>query len=245
MVAQALGSHHDFTVVGEAGDLETALALSRANPPDVIVVDLGLAHAAGSGVLTDLGAAAPGALVVTYDGTRGSDRARTPRRVGACIDSDGDVRDVGELVDFLEQVAIRIPRIATMRCGPGTREVALSRRFVVDHCVEWGRPGVAENAAIVVSELVTNALVHARAACELTVGLRGDVLRIEVADHVRRRPVAPDVALDCEHGRGLLLVSLLCTAWGSEPRDDGKSVWAELRAAPYGTPSAERIDALG
>lgn len=246
-LVEALGSRHDVTVVGEAGDHETAISLSRAHEPDLIVLDQQSADAAGSDLLSDLRAAAPGALVVVYGGTRGTDRTGTARRADAHTDAGGDARDVGDLGDFLDQVKSRIPRIATMRCGPDAREVALSRRFVVDHCVEWRRQGVAESAAIVVSELVTNALVHVRAACELTLELRGDVLRIEVADHARLEPAVQDATLNREHGRGLLLVSLLCTAWGSEPRDDGKSVWAELHAAPSGTgtPGAERVEALG
>ncbi len=225
----ALESRGDFTVGGEAEDGETAIGLARQLQPDLIVIDLGLPDLKGHDVLKGLRDAAPDALVVVYSGSHTPDRAAITRTVEAYVDKS---QDVEYLVDLLDEIGNRIPRVASMRLGPDARDVALARRFVADRCVEWGRSSIAYDAAVVVSELVSNALVHVQSSCEVTVGLRGDVLRVDVVDHGGGMPDLRNATPRDEHGRGLLLVSMLCTAWGSEPRDDGKSVWAELAAEP-------------
>lgn len=229
VLAQALELRGNFTVVAQAGDGETAITLAREHQPDLIVLDLGLPDLKGRDLLKGLRAAAPDALVVVYSGSHTPDRAAITRSVEAYVEK---TQDIDYLVDLLDEIGDRIPRHATMRLGPDARDVALARRFVADRCVEWDRPSIAYDAAVVVSELVSNALVHVQSSCELTVGLRGDVLRIDVVDHGGGMPDLQNATPHDEHGRGLLLVSMLCTAWGSEPRDDGKSVWAELHAEP-------------
>lgn len=229
VLRQALELRGNFTVVGETGDGTTAIALAREHEPDLILLDLGLPGLAGRDLLTELRAAAPDALVVVSSGSHTPDRPSIRRRVEAYVDR---TQDIGYVVDLLDEIGNRIPRSATMPLGPDAREVGLARRFVLDRCVEWGRSAIADDAAVVASELVANAMVHVQSSCQLTLGLRGEVLRIEVVDHGGGMPDLHDATADDEHGRGLLVVSILCTAWGSEPRDDGKSVWAELRAEP-------------
>jgi CheY-like chemotaxis protein len=227
VLAHALRLRPGFVIVGESGDGATAVCLAGELQPDLIVLDLGLPDIAGRQVLTRLRAAAPGALVVALRGL-GTSRGRlAAHRVKGFGEETDDLRYV---VGLLEEMGSRIPRSATIRLRPDRREVAQARRFVVERCFEWGRSSIADDAAIVVSELVANALVHVRSACELTVGLRGDVLRIDVADHGCGMPDVQHATSEDDHGRGLLLVSILCAAWGTEPHDGGKSVWAELRA---------------
>jgi anti-sigma regulatory factor (Ser/Thr protein kinase) len=107
--------------------------------------------------------------------------------------------------------------------------VAVARRFVTDRCRRWGCGDVVDDAELVVSELVTNALVHAGTRCELRIGLSGTALRVQVTDGAGGVPDPQAVTGGDEHGRGLLLVSLLCAAWGTEPlASGGKVVWAEM-----------------
>jgi len=227
VLGRALASRGNYTVVGEARDGRTAIELAQAAQPDLIVLDLALPDLAGHDVLTGLRDAAPDALVVVCSGSHTVDRLARHPSVEAYIDK---TQDIDYVVDLIDEIGDRVARSATMSLGPDAREVALARSFAADRCTEWGRAAVAGDASVVVSELVANALVHVQSSCELTLGLRADVLRIDVADHGGGMPDVRDVTVDDEHGRGLLLVSILCTAWGSEPRDDGKSVWAELLA---------------
>ncbi|MEE4544112.1 ATP-binding protein [Streptomyces sp. V4-01] len=104
----------------------------------------------------------------------------------------------------------------------------------------WGLAAeLWDDAGLVVTELFTNAIRHTDSE-KVTVALQdlGAVVRLEVADQGRGTGVpVPCVAeADEEGGRGLLLVSVLALAWGSEPAEDGtgRVVWAEL--ASHRTP---------
>ncbi|MET9354686.1 ATP-binding protein [Streptomyces sp. NPDC006617] len=115
---------------------------------------------------------------------------------------------------------------------PTQRGVPLARRRAARLVAEWGQPRLAGDAALVVSELMTNALLHGSLRERLirvhvTLGHR--ILRVEVSDPrgerlPRPRPVAD---ADEQFGRGLLLVEALATRWGWEPRSVGKTVFAE------------------
>ncbi|GAA2112357.1 ATP-binding protein [Streptomyces synnematoformans] len=107
------------------------------------------------------------------------------------------------------------------------RCVALARSQVRKAVAGWGLAGVEERAVLVVSELVTNAVVHARVRGRevLTrfVRLDGGV-RIEVHDASDVRPVPR--APDGSGGFGLLLVEEFADRWGVAERAIGKIVWA-------------------
>ncbi|HEU4543166.1 MAG TPA: ATP-binding protein [Jiangellaceae bacterium] len=85
-------------------------------------------------------------------------------------------------------------------------------------------------AELLVSELVTNALVHALPPLELRVkplGAHG--VRIEVFDAAAdRRPTHKAAPLDADGGRGIEIVAALASRWGTESAISGKLVWAEL-----------------
>ncbi|WP_369212684.1 ATP-binding protein [Streptomyces flavofungini] len=109
------------------------------------------------------------------------------------------------------------------------RAVSEVRRALRDLLRHWGKPGTADVAELLTSELATNALVHTDrdAIVTATVGPRG--LRVEVRDFVGTRP-EPRVpaADDGTHGRGLILVQSLADAWGVRAHGVGKAVWFEL-----------------
>ena len=102
-----------------------------------------------------------------------------------------------------------------------------------------GAPDTAvEDAALVVSELVGNAVRHGRALPGGGVRARWEVasgtVRLEVEEGgTGPAPAAPSPAEDsAESGRGLTMVGLLATRWGSAPTPSGTSVWAELPGRP-------------
>ncbi|MER6106465.1 ATP-binding protein [Streptomyces sp. NPDC001832] len=141
-----------------------------------------------------------------------------------------------------------VPRL--MDLSPGTEalrycfalpthpeSVAVARRLTRARLDEWQLDEDAHEAAIlIVSELVTNAMVHtgsARVVCELHCLDRR--LRIAVQDQ-GRQPGGPRLCrtADDEHGRGLLLVDAMSSSWGSRDAGNGSGriVWAEL---PHGS----------
>ncbi|MER7338288.1 ATP-binding protein [Streptomyces sp. NPDC000075] len=92
----------------------------------------------------------------------------------------------------------------------------------------------AHVAELLITELVTNALVHTEGGAEVSARLKDARLRVEVRDAAARRP-RPFVpsADDGTHGRGLVLVEALADSWGVDPLalGPGKVVWFELEDA--------------
>lgn len=120
---------------------------------------------------------------------------------------------------------------------PTADQVRLARAFVLATLADWDMSGYADDAVLIASEFVTNAVLHARTPVRLTVQA-GDVglLRIEVADDNPRLPVlAPDHD-GATSGRGLHAVAAVASNWGSQTEGDGKVVWAEIGTRPEADP---------
>lgn len=111
-----------------------------------------------------------------------------------------------------------------------------ARRFTARTLRRWKVQETADAVLLVVSELVTNALVHTQGPVRLDLVLRGDRVRVCVSDSSPRAPAKP-VIVDWEAtgGRGLLLVEAMSDSFGSVPVAGGKQVWSEI-AVPGGAP---------
>lgn len=108
--------------------------------------------------------------------------------------------------------------------------VPAARRFVRRRLVEWGAPAdVLDLAALLVSELATNALIHSRGPFVLQVEQAGDRLRVQVLDRSAHLPTMQVGEPTATTGRGLRLLDELAEAWGVErSQGGGKSVWFEM-----------------
>lgn len=104
-----------------------------------------------------------------------------------------------------------------------------ARRFTARTLRAWKIAEHADAVLLVVSELVTNALVHTQGAVRLDLTHGADRVRVAVSDSSPRAPAKP-VIVDWEAtgGRGLLLVEATSAAWGSVPVGGGKQVWSEI-----------------
>jgi hypothetical protein len=87
---------------------------------------------------------------------------------------------------------------------------------------------VSECAALLTSELVTNAVLHAATPFSVTLHLMADRIRVDVADGSSVVPSIKDYATDAATGRGLTLFNTLASDWGVQPVMGGKIVWFEL-----------------
>ena len=85
-----------------------------------------------------------------------------------------------------------------------------------------------EVIALLVTELVTNAILHARTPFQLTLESRPDHVRICVEDHSNERPTVRHYESDAVTGRGLALVEQLASSWGVDTTPEGKVVWCEV-----------------
>ncbi|WAZ27188.1 ATP-binding protein [Streptomyces cinnabarinus] len=117
----------------------------------------------------------------------------------------------------------------TFSAEPGA--VRAARAAVRSRLHDWGLDSLADIAALLVSELVTNALRHATGP----IGVRlvrpsrlGDVLRVEVSDPLPDFPRERVARPEDESGRGLQLVAHSSRRWGTRPGEVGKTVWFEL-----------------
>jgi anti-sigma regulatory factor (Ser/Thr protein kinase) len=114
---------------------------------------------------------------------------------------------------------------------PGPKGVSDARRWATQVLTEIERGELIESASLGVSEVITNALLHAEQP--VNVRLRGtrEHPRIEVRDGSKEPPALPDLEAGPEDdllltfGRGLSIVARVSSAWGAEIDDDGKIVW--------------------
>ncbi|MFI1046349.1 SpoIIE family protein phosphatase [Streptomyces griseoruber] len=119
-----------------------------------------------------------------------------------------------------------------------------ARRFTARTLRRWKVAEAGDAVLLVVSELVTNALVHTTGPVRLDLVLRGDRVRVGVSDASPRAPAKP-VIVDWEStgGRGLMLVEAMSESSGSVPVAGGKQVWSEIvvpDGEPDGDPGGER-----
>lgn len=129
---------------------------------------------------------------------------------------------------------------------PVGRSVATARSFVRDTLQGWGFADIVDDAVVLTSELVTNAVVHAGTAADVLCLRSDDGARIEVADHYPEREIPLQGAAismsspDREGGRGLQLCAALASRWGVDYTPTQKLVWfqLDLPARPVGTRAA-------
>lgn len=117
---------------------------------------------------------------------------------------------------------------------PVGRSVATARSFVRDTLQGWGFTDIVDDAVVLTSELVTNAVVHAGTAADVLCLRSEDAVRIEVSDHYPEREIPLQQSAvnmgnpDREGGRGLQLCAALATRWGVDYTPTQKQVWFQL-----------------
>ncbi|MBT2383991.1 ATP-binding protein [Streptomyces sp. ISL-11] len=112
-----------------------------------------------------------------------------------------------------------------------TRSVSAARRFCDLMLAEWGLQELADDAALLLSELVTNAIVHVpeAAGIELVLTRSQGHLIAQVTDAGGHLPRCGRAGPDSEGGRGMWLVEQIAARWGHHASGNGKTVWFTLR----------------
>ena len=120
---------------------------------------------------------------------------------------------------------------ASVRLPVDGRAAGLARSFLRrSHCPVHGSPGVLDDAELLISELVTNAVRHGAPPITLHIACEGvAAFTARVTDTDPQQPELRHVGSQDETGRGIALVDLLSDAWGIDPVHDGKTVWFQLR----------------
>jgi anti-sigma regulatory factor (Ser/Thr protein kinase) len=103
-----------------------------------------------------------------------------------------------------------------------------ARHFALETLRAWGDEPLLDDAAVIVTELATNAVLHALSGFTVDISGSPQSVRIAVHDASPMRPELRDASLVATSGRGLGIVAALANQWDVESIDAGKTVWAEL-----------------
>jgi MEDS: MEthanogen/methylotroph, DcmR Sensory domain/Histidine kinase-like ATPase domain len=153
----------------------------------------------------------------------------------ASVAGDDRADALAEVCDLHSHVIDGLPQPAE-HAGTGTKELTRTfplgsraprdaRHFVVAALRNWGHDELVESASLVTTELVTNAVMHARSDAVVTISSAGDTVRVSVRDYSRARPTFSPATAPVG-GRGLRLIAALTSRWGTDIVSDGKIVWS-------------------
>ncbi|MGA5701971.1 SpoIIE family protein phosphatase [Peterkaempfera bronchialis] len=171
-----------------------------------------------------------GLLCRTLGARRGT-LEQTCDAVLAALVSSGTEDDIAMIV--ARAVPVPEDRIAVLPLHQDRTTPSDARRFTRQTLAAWDLTALSDYAQLLVSELVTNAVLHAGAPKQLRL-IRDRMFTLEVADIGHQPPRLRRSSADDEGGRGMRLVNELAHRWGSRTTRVGKVVWAELDL-PLGT----------
>ncbi|MCX5227251.1 SpoIIE family protein phosphatase [Streptomyces sp. NPDC006553] len=131
------------------------------------------------------------------------------------------------------------PRRTLMTIAQAEPErIAAAREQVRQLLHDWRDEDQLDSAVLMVSEMVTNVLVHtdgdALLVAEIACGEKARRLRVEVSDGSDELPHKRHPGEMASSGRGLVLMEMLADAWGVDPRGEGKAIWFELNEPDSG-----------
>ncbi|MFR9798120.1 SpoIIE family protein phosphatase [Streptomyces sp. MS06] len=150
----------------------------------------------------------------------------------------------GEVCGCGTPAAARPPVRRTMLTVAQTEPecVSVGRRHLRALLHDWPCPDQVDSAELLVSEMLTNVLVHTDSDALLVAEIVGDpgarMMRVEVGDAGDDLPHKRRPGELASSGRGLVLIELLADSWGVAPRGEGKSIWFELREPSAAEPAS-------
>ncbi|MCU1427525.1 MAG: putative sensor protein [Actinomycetia bacterium] len=203
-------------VVGGTGDGPAALDVAIGSHADIVCCSVHLPRLSGLHLLTRVRAALPESVVV----------------VASHLSEIASLADEQRLASDLACALGAVPSDADGRTNVdlpcAERSAADAREFVEQELRRRGRVALAGPAMLLASEIVTNAVVHARSPACLSISELGATLRIEVTDWgggaLVMRPVTPMAT----GGRGLHILDRGADVWGTVSTPNAKTVWFEL-----------------
>lgn len=123
---------------------------------------------------------------------------------------------------------------AEINLEPDRQNVSRARKFAVEHAASAGHDDAADVVELLVSELVTNAILHAGTQVTLRLSHDDGVLRVEVRDGSSAKARQRNYGTEATTGRGLELIEALATDWGVDTDDSGKTVWFTVQVDELG-----------
>lgn len=237
VVRLALGADGGFQVVGEVGDGRAAVAAAEREQPDIVLLDCTLPGADAFDTLPGLRAAAPDARIVLMSGHDPAELQMATRSAGAVgyLAKETPARRLASELDAVVGLVGAVEQLlteASQRFEQDNLSPRAARRFVTQALTGWddGEGDLTDTVTLLVSELVTNAVLHAGSDVEVMVRLTATAARVEVTDTSADSLLPRDAASDEDSGRGLALVGTLAQRWGVRSAvGGGKTVWFEVK----------------
>jgi CheY-like chemotaxis protein/anti-sigma regulatory factor (Ser/Thr protein kinase) len=237
LVRLALDGAPGFAAVLEAADGAQAPSVAHDHRPDVLLLDVSLPGAFELASRLAAGEGAPKLVLVSSQppdelaavatatgavGYLGKDLA--PSELPAAI------ADVMRVVDRLESLLAKV----VGRLPADLRSAGEARRLVRRALDGWCGDDRLDDIALCVSELVTNALVHAGSGPQVLVHVRPAVIHVEVSDDSGAPPVVRGAGPEETSGRGMSILGTLADRWGARRRSGGgKTVWFDVVRAGH------------
>jgi DNA-binding response OmpR family regulator len=236
-----------FEVVAEAGDGRAAVVEAGQQQPDLVLLDCTLPGGDAFDALPGLRKAAPDARIVLVSGYDPADLRLASRSAGAIgyLTKETPARHLATELDALIGLVGAVEQLLAESRHHFEQDATsprAARRFVSEVLTDWDDGDLTDTVTLLVSELVTNAVVHAGSDVEVSVRLTATAARVEVTDTSAEAIAPRDAGSDEDSGRGLALVGTLARRWGVRPAPDGgKTVWFEIDRDPggRGSPSDE------
>jgi CheY-like chemotaxis protein len=231
-------SHAGVEVVGEAANGEDAITVVTATQPDLVVLDLSMPVLDGVSALPRLRRLAPAARVVVLSAIPPAADPGALAAGAVAYVQKGAGKTTRLVPDLLAAAGLLEATVTTLQPRshradlPATAASAgMARRFAREVLGSEGSD-VLDTVQLLVSELVTNAVVHARSAPTVAIHLFDDHVHVEVLDDRNDEARRRDADSDAESGRGMALVDALAQRWGSLTVEHGKIVWFDVAREP-------------
>ena len=223
----------EIEVVGEEASIAAGVRAAGELQPDLVLLDAVLDGSDGLLAVRPLQKAAPAAAVVAVASYAEHELwGATPHLDGVAYLSKGTppTRLCDELVRVLERARAvsDVEASERMRFPAELQSARAARQFVGTVLEDWGCADLEDSIQLLVSELVTNAVIHAHSDVEVALHLRSDRVRVEVVDAAAEYVHRRDAGDEEQSGRGMAMTEALASAWGIDTLVAGKSVWFEI-----------------
>ncbi len=219
----------DVAEVLEAGDADELVRLADRRRPSVILLDVSLLG--GFRALRRLSRPTKVVLVASRPPDELAAMAAASGAVGyvgkdlAPSELPAAIADVTSVVDRLESLLAK----AFSRLPAELRSAGAARALVRRTLDGWCDEDLLDDIALCVSELVTNAVVHAGSAPGILVHARPNTIHVEISDDSDVSPIVKQAEPHDTSGRGMAILGGLSDRWGSRRRSGGgKTVWFDI-----------------
>jgi DNA-binding NarL/FixJ family response regulator len=234
LLRTAMERRNDVELIGEATNGQEAIELAAALRPDLLVLDLAMPVLDGFDALPTLATVAPDTRIVILSALPATIHAVAARDAGAAayLEKSAPIEVlIDELLrgaNLVDAVLEGLSAAARLALGRDPTGPAQARRFVGATLGSWQETTLVDTVQLLVTELVTNVLVHTTTMPNVRIALLRDRVHVEVSDSDPTPPTVRHPPATAASGRGMALVQALASTWGTIRVDGGKVVWFDL-----------------